>query len=359
MRKVRMHTMLSTPHSWALTMRSLAESFYNNGWAIDLRSSNGIGDIPGFFHDFLTKTPGPADIDVCYTLPKNLRRRFHKESSLKAVIFNYESNITPPEWAKESMSADLILPSSNFCKDIFIKNGWGTDRCRVVPLGISPELFLDKRVCALNTKKKFKFLNVSIPHHRKNIPLLVDAYYNAFTDADDVCLVIKTNLSKPRFRFECDVKSEIISVQKKYGDRNLPQIEIITKRFNSLVPLYNACDVVVSATSSEGFGLPLLEGMASGKIVLAPNCTGQSDFMNNENSIHVDYKKISAGVKYQYWKAQPKAETFLPLKDSLSEKMAHLYRNYDRELLRLAPGMKKTSSIFTWDNSMNIISSFV
>ena len=359
MKRIRMHTMLATSHSWAITMRSLAESFLNDGWEVDLRSSNGLEDIPPHLSRLLSKSSRPADIDICYTIPTNFKRRFNKDSRIKAAIYNYETNLMPKEWIAESKRVDLVLPSSNFCRDIFVSNGWPAEKCIVVPLGINPGMFLDGRICNLNTDKSFRFLNISIPHYRKNIDILVDAYYSAFSGNDDVCLVLKTSFGKPKFKFECDVKNEILKIQKKHKGGNLPQIEIVTKRFGSMVPLYNACQSLVSATSSEGFGLPLLEGMAAGNIVIAPNNTGQSDFMNNDNSISVEFSQIKAGNKYQYWRPQGGAETFLPKVDSLSEKMLHVYKNYEAERERLGPGMSITANKFTWDNSMSKISSIL
>jgi len=59
----------------------------------------------------------------------------------------------------------------------------------VIPHGYHPDLFKDKSKIDLSVKRSFKFLNVSIGHYRKNIGLLVDAYYSAFTKDDDVSLV--------------------------------------------------------------------------------------------------------------------------------------------------------------------------
>ena len=81
-----------------------------------------------------------------------------------------------------------------------------------------------------------------------------------------------------------------MEAQAKHKKRNdLPIIEIVTKRYESIVPLYNSCDVLVSATSSEGFGLPLLEGLAAGMLVIAPRFSGQLDFLSDKNSILYDY----------------------------------------------------------------------
>ena len=283
---IRTKTMFGTTHSWAVTMRSLCGEFSNLGHNLYIESTNGNSFVP---EELLL---GPShcespDIDICYTLPRNFPSRFKEASKLKLAIYNYESSILPESWLDKAGCVDYILPSSNFSKNIFVENGWPEDKCIVIPHGVNRDLFSKQTPgSSLKTNKSFKFLNISIPHYRKNIFTLVDSYYSAFTDKDDVCLVIKTSLRKPNSNhpFECDVVKEILKAQKIHSKRSLPQIEIVEKKYDDISCLYNDCNALVSASSSEGFGLPLLEALAAKMIVIAPNCSGQTDFLNKKNS---------------------------------------------------------------------------
>ena len=118
-----------------------------------------------------------------------------------------------------------------------------------------------------------------------------------------------------------------------------------------MVPLYNSCDCLVSATSAEGFGLPLLEGLAANMVVVAPRATGQLDFLNDSNSLLVDTKVIRAGDKYQYWKPTAGATTHLPDKDHLASQMRAAYSDYSGIRSRISDSAKKTVSKFTWENA--------
>jgi glycosyltransferase involved in cell wall biosynthesis len=300
------------------------------------------------------------DIDICYTLPRNFKDRFSKKSKLKLAIYNYESTILPRMWVGDIKYVDYALPSSNFSKEVFVNSGWPESKCKVIPHGIvrtSPEEYAKIEPHKLKTTKKFKFLNVSIPHHRKNIDLLVDCYYRAFSGQDDVTLVLKTSLEKPKQRFEADVTQIIKDAQKKHANRpgGLPHIEIIQSRIPDMNALYKACDAVISTTSSEGFGLPLLEALDVGKLVIAPRCTGQMDFLNINNSLLVDVKEIDAGSKYQYWIESPGAKIYLPLADSIIEAMVKAY-NYSPVILQtFKPEMERVCQEFTWENAANKI----
>jgi glycosyltransferase involved in cell wall biosynthesis len=348
--------MLGTHHSWAVTMRNLIYQIEKKKHNLFLKTTNGTSLFPKEWEKYLNKSHKNPDIDLCYTLPRNFGARFRGKSKLKMAIYNYETSHMPAMWLKNIKFVDYVLPSSNFSKEVFVNSGWPEDKCIVVPHGVNIEEYSDKSKINLHNDKSFRFLNVSIAHYRKNINLLVDAYYSAFTDTDDVCLVIKTKLDPPSrklYRFECNVSQQIIEMQKKHlqAGRKLPQIEIIQDRLDSMIPLYNSCDALVSATSSEGFGLPLLEGLAANMIVIAPGCTGQLDFLNNKNSLVVDFKTIDAGSKYQYWRPTEGATTFLPKVSSLSEQMINAYNNRKTLISDFKDERARILKKFTWENA--------
>lgn len=356
--KIRTRTMLGTSHSWAVTMRSLFLQFSKmSNVECYMSSTNRYELFPEELRPSI-RNCSDADIDICYTLPRNFRSRFRKDSKVKMAIYNYETDILPEKWVDKIQHLDYVLPSSNFSKEVFVKSGWPEEKCVVVPHGINIAEFDNKHNHNLVNDKSFRFLNVSIPHYRKNIDLLVDAYYNAFSEDDDVCLVIKSSFRPPkgreRYRFECDVIQQIKEVQAKYiklGKTNLPKLELMEEHLESIIPLYNACDVLVSASSSEGFGLPLLEALAADMLVVAPACTGQLDFLSDKNSLLVDTKVISAGSKYQYWRPSVGATTYLPHRDALSEQMLNAYKN--KEILKEQFNKERLRTInkFTWENA--------
>jgi len=337
-------------------MRNLLLQFQKQNHKLFLLSTNGKNLLQRELLNRLDRKIATPDIDICYTLPRNFKSRFKKGSRLKMAIYNYETEFIPKKWVNEIRRIDYALPSSNFSKEVFVNSGWPDKKCVVIPHGINPEDYLIEDKLELHSSRSFKFLNISIPHYRKNIDVLLDAYYSAFSNEDDVVLVLKTKLEVPNrklYRFEVDVKKQIMQMQKKHMHRpgGLPVVEVIQDRLPSMVPLYNACDVVVSATSTEGFGMPLLEGLAAGNLVIAPRCTGQLDFLNDKNSLLADVKMISAGTKYQYWEPTKGAKTYLPIVDSLSDAMLNAYNNRDDLLSRFKPESDRICKEFTWENA--------
>jgi glycosyltransferase involved in cell wall biosynthesis len=74
--------------------------------------------------------------------------------------------------------------------------------------------------------------------------------------------------------------------------------------------MQTACDCLISLHRSEGFGLNIAECMGKGKIVIATNFSGSTDFTRPENSLLVPYKMTEVG-KHAYihgagqWWADP------------------------------------------------------
>lgn len=346
---IRSETMLGTSHSWAVTMRGLLSGFKENGDLLYIKSSNGRELIPNYLIEDMDKWHPNPDLDITYTLPVNFKTRFYKKSKIKASIYNYESTILPKEWIHELKHLDYVFPSSEWTRRNFIKNGWDEKKCITIPHGVSNTLFQNKDLFKLKNNKKFKFLNISIPHYRKNINLVLDAYYSAFKEYDDVCLVIKTSLNKPKHRFECYFLDQLVIAQKKFGNK-LPAVEVVTDTLDDITPLYNSCDAVVSASSSEGFGLPLLEGLLLKKIVIAPRCTGQIDFLNDKNSLLVPVRKIKADDRYQYWRSSSNAEIYMPDVEVLAEKMIKSYKESFILKNTLFNNIDEMKTLYSWNN---------
>ena len=357
MAKIRVNTMLGTNHSWSVTMRSLITEFIKLNNKLFIISTDGDKLIKDKWDEYLMECDSSPDIDISYTLPVNFRERFRRDSKLKLAIYNYETSIMPRAWTQHIKHIDYALPSSNFSKSVFVNSGWSEDKCIVVPHGINLSDFDNKRRYPLKTNKSFKFLNVSIPHYRKNIGLLLKAYYTAFSAKDDVCLVLKTNLKMPDnrslYRFEVNLLRTISDIQKHFmaKGKQIPNIEIIQENIPDMVELYNACDVLVSSSSSEGFGLPLLEGLAANNLVIAPRATGQLDFLNDRNSLLVDVSEVNAGEEYQYWMPTAGAKTYMPEFDSLIESMLYAYTNHVRLKEEFENERVKTINHFTWENA--------
>lgn len=131
---------------------------------------------------------------------------------------------------------------------------------------------------------------------RKNPIAVIEAFGRAFgKDNEQVLLVLKFSNAK---KFPEKYK------QLKDLVKNFKNINFIDKYLlkEELCALINHCDCYVSLHRSEGFGLTIAEAMFYEKPVIATAYSGNTDFMNVNNSFPVKYSLISLAEDYAHYK---------------------------------------------------------
>lgn len=342
---------LGTNHSWSICGQNISRALIKKGHEVHLRSTNGYDHFPKDLKPFVKNTlDNNYDMQLSYTAMRNFHKYLSHGTKNRFAIWNFETTVLPVGFAKYYKFTDKMIPSSAFSKKIFVDNGVPDEHVVVVPHGINTEEYSSKEVHSLKTKKTYKILaNIAQPHIRKNIDGLLESFGRAFTKADDVCLVIKVSIpAKTKNSFDVDFWDIYNKFCKKYPKR--AEVEIITNFLDSMVPLYNACNIVFSTTHAECFWLPGLEGMATNNLIIAPNWGGQLEYMNKNNSLLIEGKEIRAPRKMQYWSPSPYAKTFDPDIDDAAAKLKLAVNNYESLMKEFKPGIDEQLKRLTWDN---------
>ncbi len=358
---------LGKNHSWSIVAQNLSREFIKMGLKVDLFSTNGTDHFPEDLKPYLkgvteetttitsdnyydivaSKLEQKYDMQLSYTALRNFCNYFVRGDKNRFGIWNYETTVLPTAFAKYYRCVDKVLPSSQFSKKVFTDNGMPADHQVVVPHGIHLERFANLGKYPLKTKKKYKILaNIAQPHLRKNIPGLLKAFGKAFTNKDDVCLVLKIARKSPQPGFDVPF-NDIFKRWKEEFPRHA-EVEIVDKFITDIETLYNACDVVFTMSHAECFWMPGLEGFAANKIVVAPRYGGQLDFMNDDNSILIDGKEIRADYRMQYWEPSPYAKVFDPDTTQAATKLKDLINNYDDYFKKFSPKMQELLPEYTW-----------
>lgn len=346
--KIYSKSYYGTHHSWAHVMRSIMTKFVEKDHLVGIKSINEYSYLNEELKDSVEMFIPNPDLEICYTLPRNFSNRFKKASKCKMAVYNYESSILPYSWADSLNYIDFCLPSSKYSQEIFLKAGWDKNKCPVIPHGINLKDYDNKNhIKEIKDLRTFNFLSVAISHHRKNLDILIDAYYNTFSNKDNVSLIIKNSLKKPEQYFECDLKEILKQKQEKYKGKSLPRVVLYKEKLDSMIELYNSVDCLINCSSGEGFGLPLLEALACKKIVIATDKGGQVDFLNKNNSLLISSSFVDAPREHQYWIQSRGAKVIKPDYIDLCDKMLFAYYNNKKLLKRLDFNIKKE---FTWDN---------
>lgn len=390
--KIRVHGKVGELHSWSIVTHSIIRAMRKiSNPEVFIKSTDNLDCFPDDlkelllpgYHGYLAKSDAdyvdekgniirvkqnaplpeiedknrPYDLEFCYTIPYQYPRRFFPESKCRAIIWNQEASIMSPGWEYYVRAIDYLLPSSKFSYDIFAKNGVPKEKMIIVPHGVDLSIFNPNiPPFQLQTKKKVKFLHNAIPHHRKFHERVIKGFVETFTGDDDVCLVLKTKLKAPDEDkpFEVDIRKILTECMSK--KKNPPEIEVINDKFiENIGSLYTACDVILSMSSTEGFGMPLLECLACEKLVIAPRYSGQLDFLNDDNSLLVDTKEMDAPSSHQYWGNMKGSKVGDPSIEHYKELLKHAYENLEKETERIRLSARETAKQFSWEKAAQII----
>ncbi len=210
----------------------------------------------------------------------------------------FETDRLPDGWAEACNRMDSVWIPSEFNRETFARAGVDERKLVIVPGTIDLTPF--DPACPplqLEDTRGFNFLSVFDWTWRKGWDVLLRAYIEEFSPEEDVALIIKTS-SYPERGYELsnisDAILQHITEALKREAASIPDIvldgsDIPTDRMPNL---YRAADCFVLPTRGEGWGRPFMEAMAMGLPTIGTNWSGNTAFMNAENSYLLDYTLV-------------------------------------------------------------------
>lgn len=314
----RLEGPFDSSYSLALLNRETAIALEDLGHNVILHSTEGPGDFDPD-ENFLNCNPG---LRAMHEKVKNFP---HEEADVVSrnlypprvndmqgplnLLHDYgwEETAFPQEWVADfNQSLQGITCLSKNVEKIMIDNGV------TVPLrtsGCGVDYW--ERITADNDYKLdddhgFRFLHVSSCFPRKGMDILLESYGQAFSNADDIVLIIKTfpNPHNKIYQWLDEAK------QNKKG---YPDVIIIEDDMpeSQIKALYQQCDALVGPSRGEGFGLPFAEAMLSELPVITTGWGGQIDFCTSETAWLIDYKFMPAQTHFELFNsawAEPSSE---------------------------------------------------
>ncbi len=189
-------------------------------------------------------------------------------------MFNKKDLWQLKNWSKYSIeNADHIFAISQFTKDDLVSNyKIDSKKITVTPLGYDEEIFRVKsqESSVKEVKKKYKIENnyiiyIGTIQPRKNLKRLIEAFSKISDDYKLVIVGKTTEAGRKGWMFE-----QVLELPKKLGIEN----RVIFTGFaptEDLSALLAGSKAFVLPSLWEGFGIPVLEAMASGTAVIVSN----------------------------------------------------------------------------------------
>jgi len=296
------------------------------------------------------KSPADPQITIRHAWPPNWQR---PASGKLVVIQPWEFGSLPEEWVKDSANVDEFWVPSEYVRRVYVESGVPANKVVVVPNGVDLDKFhAQVAPMKLATQKKFKFLFVGGTIFRKGPDLLLKAFLDNFTAADDVCLVLKDFGGKTVYTGQT-FESQIRAAQSQ---PNAPQILYLNEELppDSLPGLYTACDCLVLPYRGEGFGLPVLEAMACGLPVIVTAGGATDDFVRDDFSWRISASRKIFGNEISGLKLTGAGWLLEPDVAALGRFLREVFANPAEALRRGQLAAQHARQFWTWQNSAAI-----
>jgi tetratricopeptide (TPR) repeat protein len=272
-----------------------------------------------------------------------------------ALIQPWEYGSLPRAWVRGiEESVDEVWVPSQFVREEYVTSGVPGEKVFVVPNGVNTARFHPQVApMVLPTAKGFKFLFVGGTIARKGIDVLLDAYTRAFSDRDDVSLIIK-DFGAQSFYAGQGMGTLIEALRVKPG---VPEIVYMTQDMTEaeIASLYAACDCLAHPYRGEGYGLPIAEAMACGKPAVVTNFGAALDFASEQNCclipaapVRMNEKRVGdrETVDYPFW-----AE---PDRDALAATLRRIYENPEEARAIGEKAARDIAAGHTWAHAARI-----
>jgi len=249
-----------------------------------------------------------------------------------------ETDRLHPKWAEKLKKADAVWVPSRFNYETFLEAGLDAEKLRIVKAAVDCDAIdACNDVYPFSTKKRFKFLSIfnKITWYRKGLDVLLKAYYQTFSNKDDVCLILRADLSTAELHRLTGITPSL----------HAPEVEIINTYLNDgeMAGLYKGADAYVTASRGEGVGRPYLYAMLQQMPTIAVNWSGNTEFMTDENSFLVDFhlqdvprdlERIVFPMNFGSRYAEPRL-------DDLADKMSYVFHHFE-EAQKKGPAARET-----------------
>lgn len=292
-----------------------------------------------FFSHF--DSPDPDWATLIFYYPNEYERwLFSDRRNMGYYIF--ECTKIPQPFVEAINELDAVCTASQWGVDILKANGVHIP-CHVVHGGVDTDYFNPTN---RNPGDGFKILHVGKCEQRKSTEEIIHAFVVAFRDNPQVTLTISADNVFTNVNVQ-DVVDQLLSAHEATDMRD--RIHVIGF-VDDIRTLYHSHHLAVFAPKAEGIGLPITEAMACGMPVIAPNHSGMSEYVSEENAI-----VLTGYVETDIWDPHffPVAGAFgtwqAPDIDEIVEQMQWAYSNYDDAQRIGIQAASWMNANYTWD----------
>lgn len=224
-------------------------------------------------------------------------RLFKRNAKIKICYPVYDGSVPPLHWIDVINCFDICLCTSNYCIHNLRRYGVSID-CFCLECAVLIENFLKIKPFQRN-EKKFRFGSIGASDFRKNIPLLMRSFSQAFSKQDNVELFIHSSYGKD---ITCD--DDILKVYEECRKKSNITLQLKKISHKEMTDLWSSFDAYISPQTTTGYFTTPLEACAVGLPVILSDIHPHLElrkFIPEENNLFfVKHDKISTAFHWVF-----------------------------------------------------------
>lgn len=232
-------------------------------------------------------------IKILHTTP-NIYGRFMEEGKYHIGRVFWETSKLPEEFMRGINQMNEVWTGSEFNAAAIRNSGLKADiPIHIIPEVINPLEDIEPLDCDIAQQKAFTFYSIFEWTDRKNPEALLTAYWQEFQGVEDVALVIKTYLDNFSREKKREIDQNISLIKKKLKLESYPDLYLYRNLMDreQIYRFHKTFDCFVSAHRGEGWGIPQMEAMSQGNLVISTACGGIHEHIYDVAKL-VDYKMV-------------------------------------------------------------------
>lgn len=254
----------------------------------------------------------------------------------------------PDTWVEMFNQLDYVWATTHWGKKVFEDSGVKKD-VKVVPEGVDTFVFSPYAlpVDEIKSSDSYKFLCIGKYEVRKGYDILLNAFCEEFNKDEKVEIYI---MPYNPFVREFNIWAELFALDLPSHKSKIKVINPILNH-SDVARIYVSCDAYVMPSKGEGWGLPYIEAMACGLPTIGTNWSGNTEFMNENNSLLIPIDGLEQANDPIFGEFLKQGKWAIPNKEKLKEYMRWCFENREEAKALGEKARKDVEEKWTWQEA--------
>lgn len=288
------------------------------------------------------------DVNIMFgPLPKPL---LLKGRVVKWAVF--EADKLDDRYLSYLSRSDAIWVPSEWAKTVLLNHGFKAGQIDVVPEGVDSAVFHPFLRGHVARDNIFRFFMCGKYELRKGFPEILEGFNKAFGNSTTIKLLLKPD---HLYQHNSHAPTQVEQLRLELQRLKLSNVALISGQYSTsdMAMMNNLCDAQLFPSRAEGWGLPLIEGIASGLPTICNYFSGPTQYLGpiKQHLRLLDYKESEVLDPRSIGNGAQGACWAISSPDDIAEALTEIHENYAEWSEQAQAASQIIRDEFSWEKS--------